>query len=234
MQQASRLKRKKKGIGLHSGRDSVLTSPQRKSYVQAQVLLGRGARGVRGDKRLSGGPLTPALPREMSEEAAGCQTSRCTLKKPWRLAGAYPNLCRRQISPGSPGRLEHSLFWHQINQMQNGRQLGLLWIQRPPEKASGHHHTHQGPKESEHLERCQGKGKEGERKSQKAGARTDEALFMCVCILVSGVIVCCPNQTKCSVGKNMASTGSATCSPERVKLSTQKMRTPLCGKGRGC
>lgn len=90
-----------------------------------------GARGARGDKRLSGGPLTPALPREMSEEAAGWQTSRCALKKPWRLAGAYPNLCRRQISPGSPRRLEHSLFWHQINQMQNGRQLGLLWIQRP-------------------------------------------------------------------------------------------------------
>lgn len=95
---------------------------------------GGGARGARGDKRLSGGPLTPALPREMSEEAAGWQTSRCTLKKPWRLAGAYPNLCRRQISPGSPRRREHSLFWHQINQMQNGRQLGLLWIQRPPRR----------------------------------------------------------------------------------------------------
>ena len=56
-----------------------------------------------GDERLSGGPLTPAVPREMSQEAAGWQTSRCALKKPWRLAGAYPNLCRRQISPGSSG-----------------------------------------------------------------------------------------------------------------------------------
>lgn len=53
-----------------------------------------------GDKRLSGGPLTLAVPREMSEEPAGWQTSRCALKKPWRLAGANPNLCRRQISPG--------------------------------------------------------------------------------------------------------------------------------------
>lgn len=39
----------------------------------------------------------------MSEEAAGWQTSRCALKKPWRLAGAYPNLCRKQISPGFSG-----------------------------------------------------------------------------------------------------------------------------------
>lgn len=77
-----------------------------------------------GDKRLSGGPLTPAVPREMSEEAAGGQTSRCALKKPWRLAGAYPDLRRRQISPAS--QETPVLLWHQISQMQTGCQLGPL------------------------------------------------------------------------------------------------------------
>ena len=37
-----------------------------------------------------------------------------------------------------------------------------------PERASGHHQTHQGPKDSEHLERCQSKGKEGENEKLKA------------------------------------------------------------------
>lgn len=85
-----------------------------------------------------------------------------------------------------------------------------------PEKASGQHHTHQDPKESKHLERCQGKGKEGERKSRKAGSQSDEASSICVWILVSGAIVCCPDQTKCSVWKKkkwLLLRVSGTCSP---------------------
>ena len=108
-----------------------------------------GPGGAVGDERLSGGPLTPAVPREMSQEAAGWQTSRCALKKPWRLAGAYPNLCRRQISPGSSGDPSAPLASN--SQMQNGRQLGLLWTQAPARK-SGHHHTHQGPQEGRGFE----------------------------------------------------------------------------------
>lgn len=94
-----------------------------------------------------------------------------------------------------------------------------------PEKASGQHHTHQDPKESKHLERCQGKGKEGERKSRKAGSQSDEASSICVWILVSGAIVCWPDQTKCSVWKKkMASTESKW----HLLSRAQRMRTPLC------
>lgn len=176
---------------------------------------GGGARGVRGDKRLSGGPLTPALPREMSEEAAGWQTSRCTLKKPWRLAGAYPNLCRRQISPGSPRRREHSLFWHQINQMQNGRQLGLLWIQRPPRRHLDSITLTRTPRRVSIWRDVKGKEKREKKKSRKAGSQSDEASSVCVWILVSGAIVCWPDQTKCSVWKKrwLLLRVSDTCSP---------------------
>lgn len=134
-----------------------------------------GREGAKGDKRLSGDPLTSALPREMSKEAAGWQTSRCTLKKPWRLAGAYPNLCRRQISPGSPRRLRYSLFWHQISQTQNGCQLGLLWIQRPLSEHLDTIRLTRAPKIVSTWRDVKGKEKREKKKSWKPGSQTDEA-----------------------------------------------------------
>lgn len=101
MQQASRLKRKEKGHWPPVWGGQCLDLFSKEVLCTDPGAVEGGAGGAKGDKRLSGDPLTPALPREMSKEAAGWQTSRCTLKKPWRLAGAYPNLRRRQISPGS-------------------------------------------------------------------------------------------------------------------------------------
>lgn len=93
--------------------------------------------------------------------------------------------------------------------------LAFCEFRDPPEKASGQHHTHQDPKESKHLERCQGKGKEGERKSQKAGSQSDEASSICVWILVSGSNCLLPgsDQMQCLKKKWLLPRASGTCSP---------------------
>lgn len=127
-----------------------------------------------GDERLGGGPLTRAVPREMSEEAAGGQTSRCALKKPRRLAGAYPNLCRRQISPGSLRRPQGSSA---ITEARCRADVNLGFCEsETPERKAGHQHIHQGPVENKYL------GLERGKERMRNGCKTGSLMFASLCL----------------------------------------------------
>ena len=140
-----------------------------------------------GDERLSGGPLTPAVPREMSQEAAGWQTSRCALKKPWRLAGAYPNLCRRQISPGSSGDPSAPLASKKARCRMD---VNLAFCEPRPRRGNLDTITPtRGLKEDKVLKSMFRKMKREERKDCKARARVDEPHL---CLDLCTAIVFCP------------------------------------------
>jgi hypothetical protein len=113
----------------------------------------------------------------MSEEAVGWQRSRCALKKPWRLAEAYPNLCRRQISPGSLRRPQCSLLasnkpdaewtstWPFVNPGPWSRHLDTITLTRAPRRVS--------------ISRvCLGKEKNRKEKGSKAGSWLDVGSFV--------------------------------------------------------
>jgi hypothetical protein len=106
---------------------------------------------------------------------------------------------------------------------------------RALEQASGHHHTHQGPKESKHFKSMFRKRKKQKRKGQQ-GRIMARCRLICVCIFVLEVIACTTNQKEhyfflwktWFLGKL-----GAICSSTRVKTGTQNLRTPLLGNPKG-